>query len=184
MGREIRRVVPNWMPPRDERGHFQPQYDKDFATAAKKWKDGFAAWERGERPDYYTDDGDSNEFWEYDGGPPKRAYYRPAWPKDAATWFQVYETVSEGTPVTPAFATREELIDYLVANGDFWDQERRKRGDSFMECGPWKRENAESFVNAGWAPTMMTKSDGETVEIREPRDGGFTNEAPPAPASP
>jgi hypothetical protein len=58
--------------------------------------------------------------------------------------------------VTPAFATAEELIDYLVANGDYWDQERRKEGESEMQCDPWPREAAEKFVRgSGWLPSMI-----------------------------
>lgn len=63
-------------------------------------------------------------------------------------WWQVWETVSEGSPVTPAFATGDELINYLVKYGDSWDQ---SRGD-----GGWKRDNAIQFVkNAGWAPSLV-----------------------------
>ena len=63
----------------------------------------------------------------------------PDHPQDKeATWFQAWETVTEGTPVTPPFATTDELVDYLVTRGDFWDQER---GD-----GPWDRKSAEEFV--------------------------------------
>lgn len=72
--------------------------------------------------------------------PPEREYYR-SWKDEDATWFQVWETVSEGTPVTPPFATKEELIDYLVANGDFWDQKRRQEQNQgryiSMNCEPW-----------------------------------------------
>lgn len=76
-------------------------------------------------------------------------------------WWQVWETVSEGSPVTPAFATRDELITYLVEHGDAWDQ---KRGD-----GGWAREAAESFVGTGWAPSLI----GSPGALREPRDGGI-----------
>ena len=72
------------------------------------------------------------------------------------TWWQVYETVSEGTPVTPPFETREELVEYLVANGDFWDQKRRTEGRSSMPCEPWPRKQAESFVfGSGWSPSLV-----------------------------
>jgi hypothetical protein len=72
----------------------------------------------------------------------------PYHPQDKeATWFQAWETVTEGTPVTPPFATTDESVDYLATRGDFWDQER---GD-----GPWDRKSAEEFVKAGWAPTLI-----------------------------
>ncbi len=52
------------------------------------------------------------DFW---GEPPEPndPTLRPEY-EEEPTWFQVYETVSEGTPVTPPFATEQELSDYLV----------------------------------------------------------------------
>lgn len=96
----------------------------------------------------------------------KEAYY--AWEKTPipdGLWWQVWETVSEGSPVTPAFATDVELVDYLVTNGDAWDQ---SRGD-----GGWKRENAEKFVGVGWAPSAMVVSGPEGMTFKTVRDGGI-----------
>lgn len=159
MGREIRRVPPNWEHPRQQCEHspwsggcsdakrnggqcYRPLFDRYFATAAKEWKDEFAAWERGERPSYCSADPDT-EFWEYQGAPPDRDSYRPAWAEGAATWFQVYETVSEGTPVTPPFPTKEALIEYLVTTGDFWSDK------------PHSRAQAEAFVRDEYVPSMI-----------------------------
>ena len=66
----------------------------------------------------------------------------------------MYETVSEGTPVTPKFATKEELVEYLVTRGTFYD-------------GPWKRKVAEAFVKEEWAPSMVINGG----KIYEPKDG-------------
>lgn len=170
MGRELRMVPPNWNHPQVMRGNYemryQPMYNSTFEEAAAEWKEEFLKWNAGERPDYYTVDEENPnpEYWEYNGGPPDRAYYKP-WKDGDATWFQVWETVSEGTPVTPPFATKEELIDYLVANGDFWDQSRRKDRasgrDVCMNCDPWSRKQAEAFVNGpGWAPSLVMDSSG------------------------
>lgn len=150
MGREVRMVPPNWDHPMVNRPNgeigYQPMLSSRFEDAVAEWKAEFAKWEAGERPEGYG----YLEFWEYWGMPPDRRKYRP-WANEEATWYQVWETVSEGTPVTPPFATREELIVYLVANGDFWDQLRRKersRGiPQIMSCEPWSRETAENFVN-------------------------------------
>ena len=157
MGREIRMVPPNWQHPKDERGHDKPMHDQNFADAATEWKREFAEWESGKRPDYCDGDSKLLEFWEWHGQPPDRDYYRP-WKDEEATWFQVWQTVSEGSPVTPPFATKQELVEYLVTHGDYWDQ---KRGD-----GGWKRESAEAFVGVGWAPSMMA-IDGVVVESRD-----------------
>lgn len=134
-------------------------FDEPYAEAIQEWVDGYLLWKEGKHPDQekYDKDGEY-DYKDWAGEAPESKYYRPAWRKEEMTWWQVYETVSEGTPVTPPFATRQELIDYLVENGDFWDQDRRKRGDTWlMPCDPWKREVAERFVNeVGWAPTLIS----------------------------
>jgi hypothetical protein len=162
MGREIRRVVPNWEHPKRQmwrpgRGYvdeYQPMYDDAFAPKMREWYGEWEAWERGDKPA----DAISESYIDYNGPPPDPAYHRPDWKAEDMTWWQVYETVSEGTPVTPPFATPEELIDYLATNGDFWDQHR---GD-----GPWPRANAEAFVKSGWAPSMIVQN-GEVFTARD-----------------
>lgn len=176
MGRELRQVPPNWEHPvverRSGRDGFQPMRNERFEDAAAAWKAKFAAWERGERPNYCDADDAKMEFWEWSGGPPEREYYRP-WRDEEATWWQVWETVSEGTPVTPPFATKKELVDYLVANGDFWDQSRRKEGRTSIPCDPWSRKAAESFVHgAGWAPSLVVDSKGVRSGVEAMHDGG------------
>jgi hypothetical protein len=173
MGREIRKVPANWEHPVKAdtygRERLQPMYDETFADAAAKWKENFLKWESGERPSYCTDEHKNLEYWEWENSPPDRDYYRP-WSDDEATWFQVWETVSEGTPVSPPFATEEELIEYLAENGDFWDQKRRKEPDWVRIWGGvpgvsgWGRQQAERFVKAAWAPSMIAFSDGAVVE--------------------
>ena len=162
MGRELRMVPPNWDHPKVMRSNgrqdYQPMYDQSFETAAAEWKAELAKWEAGERPSYCSKP--ELEYWEYAGAPPDRQYYRP-WDDAEATWYQVWETVSEGTPVSPPFATKEELIEYLVANGDYWDQSRRAEGRSSMPCAPWSRKSAEAFVNGpGWAPSLVCDDHG------------------------
>ena len=164
MGREIRRVPGDWQHPKFTRedaphsgriGDYRPLYNEEYHEACAKWYADAAAF----KPDEF-----SRWHHEYAGPPPDEQSYRDrAWTPEEATHIAVYETVSEGTPVTPAFATPEELIEYLVQHGDFWDQ---KRGD-----GGWKRENAESFVGRGWAPSLMVNRSETGTTIHSPRDG-------------
>jgi hypothetical protein len=81
---------------------------------------------------------------------PEPADYRTrAWTPEQATHYQAYETISLGTPITPRFATSDELIDYLVKHGDFSSQQR---------CdGGWSRSSAENFVELGWIPDAFTE---------------------------
>lgn len=144
MGREIRMVPPNWSHPRGGKGQLQPMFDHTFEDSAKVWKDGFAEWESGVRPSYCSAENRSLQYWEWAGEPPAdRTYYRP-WSDEEATWYQLWETVSEGTPLTPPFATKQELADHLAVNGDSWYN------------APWGKEKAETFVfGDGWAPSLV-----------------------------
>ncbi len=172
MGREIRRAPAGWEHPKYEahevqyewqRGAHRPVHDEAFADAMQEWWHGWQSWKAGVRPEYCPADFEG-EYWDWDSGPPDPKYYRPAWTEAEATHLAVYENVSEGTPVTPFFATPEELIDYLVANGDFWDQERGEGG--------WQRQHAEAFVKRGWAPSLVVTFDGKGGSTPQtPRDG-------------
>jgi hypothetical protein len=81
---------------------------------------------------------------------PGQAAEAEAWqrtdPPEGEGW-QVWQTVGEGSPITPVLPTAEALVDHLATVGTLWDQ---KRGD-----GPWRRPAAESFVGSGWAPSFI-----------------------------
>lgn len=62
--------------------------------------------------------------------------------------YQIWETVSEGSPISPVFATPEELAKYMA--GTQWGADR---GSSF--------ETWLKFINGpGWSLTMVIDSDG------------------------
>lgn len=159
MGREIRRVPPHWEHPVNEYGNYQPMHDETFEQACAKWDADKAAWDRGERPDYGKDETCPFEEWN-DERPDDSTYYRQ-WQDAEATWIQVWETVSEGSPTTPPFATEDELVDHLAAQGESLMPPRYREG-------PWSRDVAEKFVkNAKWAPTMIIAQG----QIFTPKDG-------------
>lgn len=57
--------------------------------------------------------------------------------------YQLWETVSEGSPITPVFATPDELADWLVVNDDSVTRNQTREG--------WLR-----FINGpGWAPSLV-----------------------------
>lgn len=165
MGREIRKVIANWEHPRRDCPHspwsggcddakrnggkcYQPLYRRSYIEAITEWIENHNLWLKGEHPDQQDGTSQYKYYAQWEGNAPDVEYYSPDWKEEEKTWFQVYETVSGGTPVSPAFATREELIEYLVVHGDFWDQ---LRGD-----GGWSRAAATRFVmKTGWAPSMI-----------------------------
>jgi hypothetical protein len=110
MGREVRRVIAGWTGMYDDSGQQQPHFDKSFRLFADEWKRELAKW----NPDNH----DGEEYWEWKSNPPNRKYCRPDWKPEEMTHYQLYENVSEGTPISPAFGTIEELARWYADNGD------------------------------------------------------------------
>ncbi len=160
MGREIRRVPRGWEHPVNEHCHhmawgghgphesqdgkcFKPLHDHPYEPVAQEWLRDCAAWEDGtyekliEHPEYKKD---CPHYWEYAGNPPSPEYYRPDWKPEEMTCYQIYETVSEGTPVSPVFESKAEMVEWLVEQGH-------------------TRPAAENFVKSEWVPSMVI-SDG------------------------
>lgn len=175
MGREIRRVPPNWEhPQRDPSKNpyrhegLQPMRDRRFDEAFSEWLEDFDRVRAGNLSDFERECYPRGlADWLHDeGAPPDPDYYRP-WADEEATWYQVWENVSEGTPVTPPFATKEELVDYLVEHGDFWQHDAIKRGWERKRPGypGYSRKAAEAFVRDGYAPSMVTISDQSGTKI-------------------
>lgn len=145
MGFEVRKVKPGWSHPLRENARdeydFKPLYDETFEEAAAEWKREYAAWESGGREQ--SEEGKPYEFWEWCDMPPEREFYREAWSDEEATMFQAYENVTEGTPISPAFASLDELAVYLSEEGDYrYQAEPHNRKKPTLE-------QARSLVRAG-----------------------------------
>ncbi len=74
----------------------------------------------------------------------KQAYedWQPT-PPPTGEGFQMWQTVSEGSPISPVFATARELADYLVANPYGIDK------------GTTAEQWLKFIEGPGWAPSMM-----------------------------
>jgi len=94
---------------------------------------------------------------------PWKGFINPAWASPEANdteddWqpeeppvgegYQLWETVSEGSPITPVFKTPEELAAWLVANDT-----SLTRDTTFEE---WCR----MISGPGWAPSMVIDKNG------------------------
>lgn len=65
-----------------------------------------------------TPDNPTYDWWAgEEPEPPNPEYYMPNWPQEERTHYMMYEDVSEGTPISPAFATPEELAKWLADTG-------------------------------------------------------------------
>jgi len=144
MGREIRRVPLDWEHPFDyERMQLHPLFDDTYEAALADYDQ-----ERAKA----VDDGHDPDEWV--GGPPDPAYHRPAWPDGATLGYQVYETISEGTPLSPVFEHREQLVTWLI------------EGHRHMPM--LSRAAAERFVDVGSAPSFtLVVEDGIVVRTLE-----------------
>ena len=149
MGREVRRVPPTWQHPVDNKGRYIPLMGGSYSERADKWLAECVLWQAGKHPDQQDDDtAKYRYYWDWDGGPPEQKDYRPEWSAEEATAYQVYETVSEGTPISPVFVTKEALITWLVTDGDGMDDGGGRRR--------LNREAAERFVKSAWAPSFVS----------------------------
>lgn len=70
----------------------------------------------------------------------------------AGDGWQVWETVSEGSPITPVFSTPEDLARFIAC------PERSEKSQNWLSVMPY--DNALRFVNTGWAPSAMSTPDG------------------------
>ena len=126
MGREVRRVPANWQHPRDAGGHLVPLLDGAFSAELSEWLEGERRWLAGEQQDYaaypqiaWKPRGADKEctYTDWAGETPHAEDYMPEWPESERTHWQMYETTSEGTPLSPVMESPEALAHWLADNG-------------------------------------------------------------------
>lgn len=149
MGREIRRVPKKWEHPKTFNGNYKPLMDNYVGSLEyyKESVDNFIKYmteviNKGKVKIYDTVYKTPQEVYEYfteDGqmNPPEIENYMPS-----GSWYQLFENVSEGTPLTPAFEKPEDLVEWLSNNADFWGK-------------TWTRQQAEAMVEQGFAMSGM-----------------------------
>ena len=120
MSREVRMVPGGWKHPKDENGNHVPLLT-DFRQSLAEWEEGKRQWALGFRSDYNggwkPKEADETMSWEdWDGPRPEARHYMPEWPPEQRTHWCMYETTSEGTPISPVFATPQELARWLTDN--------------------------------------------------------------------
>lgn len=127
MGREVRRVPADWQHPKerlDGRICFKPLENGYLADRAR-YDLHKAKWDEGLIPDYSDyenkwlpkdEDAKQEPFEEFYGGNPDPDEYMPVWTPEQATHFQMYETCTEGTPISPVMESIEDLARWLTDN--------------------------------------------------------------------
>jgi hypothetical protein len=127
MGRKLRMVPADWQHPTQhtELGlRYVPLLGGSYAADVADWDEAARQWEAGFRENYGAGDkwvakdaDDQGSYAEYAGERPRAEEYMPDWPADQRTHFMMYEDTSEGTPISPALATPEELARWLADTG-------------------------------------------------------------------
>ena len=112
MGRETRMVPPDWVHP-DRKSLFD---GSRLAHDTEEWDENEALWSKGEFPDYVCAESQKLSYAEWAGDRPDPDDYMPVWTKAEATHIMMYETCSEGSPVSPAFEDPNELARWLANN--------------------------------------------------------------------
>jgi len=115
MGREVRKVPADWEHPK-VRGSHVPLFDH-YRTAVSDWDEHAAEFDRGEG--FYHEHGyarPGDTYADHECDRPEPSDYMPDWPDGERTHFMMYEDTSEGTPISPAFESGEELARWLADN--------------------------------------------------------------------
>ena len=97
MSREVRRVPASWEHPKNEKGHYIPHHE-NFPYNQEEIEEGLRdGWLSNEPPNYGCD-------------------VMPQWPESERTHYQMYESVTEGTPISPVMESPEALARWLAEN--------------------------------------------------------------------
>lgn len=132
MGREIRMVPADWEHPKNDRGQYEPLFDNYVEAVARFAKD-------------IEEMGLEKALKENDGGPRYSNYMHP---EGERTHYMMYEDTSEGTPISPAFATPEELAHWLA------DNNASAFGNTTATYEHWL-----NTIRRGWAPSAVFSPD-------------------------
>lgn len=140
MGRTVRMVPADWEHPKYSEyevlerpycaGRYKPLlegYSKDAADfLAKASREGL------------------QEAIDYFGRAPDKGDYMPEWTDAERTHFMMYETTSEGTPMSPAFPTPEALATWLADTGASSFASYTATYDQWLQT-----------IRRGWAPSAV-----------------------------
>lgn len=155
MGREVRRVPADWQHPKDEKGNFIPLHD-GYNRNVTQWDEENEQWALGFRRSWENDgfvpkDAEHEQYTyvEWTDERPLQEDYMPDFPVDQRTHWQMYEDTSEGTPISPVFATPEELAHWLADN----------QASSFANMTA-TYEQWLGTINRGSAVSMVVDSSG------------------------
>ena len=148
MGRELRKVPANWEHPKNDNGKYKPMYDEFYGDAFAEWLKNHNEWINGthsdliERPELK----DKYPFYAmWSGNAPDVEYYQTKkYSEEELTHIQLYQTTSEGSPISPVF-----------------------KADELEKLCEWASENATTFANFKTTKEQWMKMLGENLVIHQ-----------------
>lgn len=148
-----RRVAPDWVHPTDADGRHIPLFDGTKLLAEQAhWDECAVRWAQGEVFGYLgvgIDDKTIHDWSpktphdldmtmeHYYGDRPNPAYYSPAWTPEQATAWQVYEEVSEGTPISKVWMDLDTMAREIAEEHGHSYEAMRKKILATLEHGWW-----------------------------------------------
>lgn len=151
MSREVRRVPAGWEHPRTDDGSYVPLHlGSQYAPQLREWRSERDLWGHGivmVGPDEQLRDiaaADCSSFEDWAGAEPVARDYMPDWAADECTHWQMYETTTAGTPLSPPLQTPEELASWLAEH-------------EASACGLMlaSREQWLAMILVGYAPGLV-----------------------------
>lgn len=140
MGREVRRVPMDYVHPTERRMFWSREAGESIMMDVPKPLYEASFYE--DCMSDYENDPENEEM-------PDRADFMPEFPEGTATGWCMYETTSEGTPISPVFATPEELARWLADNNA-----------STFASMTTTYENWLRMIQVGHAHSMTLRGDG------------------------
>lgn len=173
MGREIRRVPTTWEHPRYEPGErhgwdgeYKPLYDEAFDDAIATWMKEATDWvarvRAGETVEHWYADDETEAMWAranpfrayalWWDAPPDPNTYRDRFAGEP-TAYQVYETVTEGTPISPVFTAEDDLIAWMMQDHQYGPDTPHPE---WLKWEALSERAAREFLKAGSAPSLVS----------------------------
>lgn len=119
LSRGVRRVPLHYEHPKKQRydyrtmtyvEDFQPVFDRFYVPAVREWLANWELWQKGEHPDQQVEDAPGYSYEDWDGPGPDPDFHYPgaAWPKGTEMGICMYESVTEGTPISRVYPDTPE----------------------------------------------------------------------------
>lgn len=163
MGRELRMVPKDWEHPKDTNNVYIPLFEGSYKAKVSQWDKEAEMWGKGKQRKF-DEDGDEDgwvdiedkyktmPYKDWNSKRPEEKDYMPDWNPEERTHLMMYESATEGTPISPVCETPEQLAHWLC-----------NHAASAFAGNTATYEQWMSTIKSGWAPSAMRLPSGELI---------------------